>query len=123
MPDEKWVPPSHEDIERWLMTLPASIYKQGLTCIQSEEEWEKLEAEYDLKLAESLVTNKALNDNLTGPMLKALSIKEGNELRIKCITAKANSKRADAMHTQLDNRFTAVKKLVEFLKVSPERGA
>ena len=118
MPDEKWVPPSDEDIERALLTLPGQVKEQGLQCVCLEEEWDKLEAAHDLKMAKSLITNKTKNSDLTGPILKAMSIIESHDERISCITAKANFKRAEVTHTYLDNRFTSVKKEIEFKKIS-----
>jgi len=120
--DKNWTPPSHEDIQYGLATLPKRIYEQGVIATNLKETWLLLEAEYDLECAKSLITNKALNANLTGPELKALSVQTGYDLRIRCIKAEADYNRAVAGHTQLDDKFTAVKKEVEFLKVSQTVG-
>ena len=121
MPDN-FTPLTHEEIEKSLTVLPKRIYDQGIICVNLKEEWMLLKAEYTLEQARVLITNKAKDKNLTVAELKLSVIKDTYELRLKCIKAEATHNRAEVLHKELDDKFAAVRKLVEFLKVTQERG-
>ncbi len=107
-----------QELETSLRLLPTRIREESAKCVDLQEKWRIIEAEYDLLCAKELMKAKINNPNLTGPELKAIVTEVCHPDLLKVITAEAIYNRAETFLDELNNKFVAVRKICELRRIA-----